>query len=173
MSAAKSVEELFEELGILVGNWRGRGSGQFPTIEAFRYLEETAFTENPGEMLVHFEQKSWLLDEGDNIVKPLHWEGGFFIPAEDGRIDILNAQNSRRVEVLRGESRVEDGCWFFRAGSVLHGYDPRMAGTTREFEVSGDVLRYRICMATDKVGEIQPHLEAELKRVGLHKPARK
>ena len=165
MSASKSVEELFEELRILVGNWRGKGSGQFPTIEAFRYLEETAFSGNPGEMLVHFEQKSWLLDEADKIVKPLHWESGFFIPAEDGRIDILNAQNSRRVEVLRGESRVENGSWMLAAKSVLHGYDPRMAGTTREFEVSADTLRYRICMATDKVGEIQPHLEAELKRI--------
>jgi hypothetical protein len=158
-------EELFEELRKLVGNWRGIGSGQFPTIEAFRYLEETAFAGNEGEMLVHFEQKSWLLDEDDNIVKPLHWESGFFIPADDGRIDILNAQNSRRVEVLRGESRFENGSWFLRTESVLHGYDPRMAGTTREFEVTADTLRYRICMATDRVGEIQPHLEAELKRI--------
>lgn len=167
MSVGKSIEELFEELRMLVGNWRGEGRGQFPTIDAFRYLEETAFSENPGEMLVHFEQRSWLLDEEGNIVKPLHWESGFFIPAEDGRIDILNAQNSRRVEVLRGLSRLENGRWTLVAASVLHGYDPRMTATAREFEVFGDTLRYRVRMATDKVGEIQPHLEAKLKRVGL------
>lgn len=161
----RGAEELFEELRVLVGSWRGAGRGQFPTIDAFRYLEETAFSENEGEMVLHFEQKSWLLDEDGGIVKPLHWESGFFIPAENGQIDILNAQNSRRVEVLRGESGFENGSWFLKTRSVLHGYDPRMAETTRDFEVSGDSLRYRICMATDKVGEIQPHLEAELKRV--------
>lgn len=165
MSTVKGVEEIFEELRILVGNWRGRGSGRFPTIEPFQYLEETSFSEGAGEMLVHFEQRSWLLDAEDNIVKPLHWESGFFIPAEDGQIDILNAQNSRRVEVLRGESRFENGRWSLAAKSVLPGYDPRMTGTTREFEVTVDALRYRVCMATDKVGEIQPHLEAELKRI--------
>ena len=156
----KAVEELFEELRILLGKWKGEGCGQFPTIDAFRYLEETTFTENAGEMVVHFEQRSWLLDEDGRIVKPLHWESGFFIPAEDGQIDLLNAQNSRRVE-----SGFENGIWFLRTRSVLHGYDPRMTETTRDFELSADVMRYRICMATDKVGEIQPHLEAELKRV--------
>lgn len=160
----KTVEELFGELRILLGTWRGEGRGRFPTIEAFRYLEETKFSENAGEMIVHFEQKSWLLDENDEIVKPLHWESGFFIPTEDGQIDILNAQNSRRVEVLRGECGPANDGWILKTRSVLHGYDPRMMETTREFEVTGDVLRYKISMATDKVGEIQPHLEAELKK---------
>lgn len=161
----KTVEELFVELRILPGTWRGEGRGQFPTIDAFRYLEETTFSENAGEMLVHFEQKTWLLDDRREIVKPLHWESGFFIPTEDGQIDVLNAQNSRRVEVLRGECGYENGRWILKTRSVLHGYDPRMMETTREFEVAGNVLKYRICMATDKVGEIQPHLEAELRKV--------
>lgn len=160
-----SVEELFEELRALVGVWKGEGRGQFSTIDAFRYLEETTFNENAGEMVIHFEQKSWLLDDAGNVVKPLHWESGFFIPADDGQIDILNAQNSRRVEVLRGTSRVENGSWFLNTKSVLHGFDPRMKETTRDFEVSGGSLRYRVGMATDKVGEVQPHLEAELKRL--------
>lgn len=47
----KAVGELFEELRVLVGTWKGEGRGQFPTIDAFRYLEETAFCENAGEML--------------------------------------------------------------------------------------------------------------------------
>lgn len=161
----KAVGELFEELRVLVGTWKGEGRGQFPTIDAFRYWEETAFCENAGEMLVHFEQRSWLLDDEGEIVKPLHWESGFFIPADDGQIDLLNAQNSRRVEVLRGMSGFESRSWFLRTRSVLHGYDRRMMETTRNFEVSGDTLRYEICMATDKVSEIQPHLEAELKRI--------
>jgi hypothetical protein len=161
----KSVEELFAELKVLLGVWRGFGRGVFPTIEPFRYLEETKFTDNAGEMILHFEQKSWLLDETGEIVKPLHWESGFFMPTEDGCIEILNAQNSRRVEVLRGCSRIENGRWILETESVLHGYDERMTASARRFEVFESTLRYKVDMATNRVAEIQIHLEAELRKI--------
>lgn len=163
--AVKSVEELFDELKNLLGFWRGTGRGNFPTIEPFSFLEETRFTENAGEQVLHFEQKSWQLDENGEIIKPLHWESGFFMPTEDGFIEILNAQNSRRVEVLRGKSFFENGRWVLDTKSILHGYDARMANSARKFEVFGNMLRYQLQMATNKVVEIQTHLEAELKRI--------
>ena len=162
----KSCEELFLELKQLLGFWRGTGSGKFPTIESFRFLEETLFTENEGEMIVHFEQKSWQIDENDKIIKNLHWESGFFMPTEDGKIEILNAQNSRRVEVLSGTSFFENGNWFLNTKSVLHGYDARMVATGRNFELSEDKLRYELQMATSKVAQLQTHLEATLLRIG-------
>jgi hypothetical protein len=161
----KSVVELFAELKQLLGFWRGEGTGKFPTIDPFTFSEETLFTENAGEELIHFEQKSWLLDENGEVVKPLHWESGFFMPTEDGKIEILNAQNSRRVEVLSGTSFFENGLWLLKTKSVLHGYDARMVETARNFEVSKDTLRYELQMATSKVGQLQTHLEATLKRI--------
>jgi hypothetical protein len=128
-------------------------------------LEETKFTENEGEQIVHFEQKSWQTDGEGQVIKPLHWESGFFMPTEDGFIEILNAQNSRRVEVLRGSSFFENERWMLDTKSVLHGYDERMSESARKFELAGDTLRYELQMATTKVAQIQMHLEAELKRI--------
>lgn len=161
----KSIAELFGELKQLIGFWRGSGCGNFPTIESFLYLEETRFTENAGELTVHFEQKSWQINENGEIIKPLHWESGFFLPTEDGHIEILNAQNSRRVEVLRGESFYENGRWLLNTKSVLHGYDERMKETARHFEVYENTMRYELQMATNKIAELQTHLQADLKKV--------
>jgi hypothetical protein len=161
----KNEEELFLELKQLLGFWKGIGTGKFPTIDPFTFSEETLFTENAGEMIVHFEQKSWLLDENGEVVKPLHWESGFFMPNEDGKIEILNAQNSRRVEVLSGTSFFENGKWFLNTKSVLHGYDARMVETGRNFEVFEGTMRYELQMATSKVAQLQTHLEATLKRI--------
>ena len=80
----KSVEELFDELKQLLGVWKGVGRGGFPTIERFRYCEESKFTANDDEQLLHFEQRTWLLDDNDRIIKAIHWESGFFIPTEAG-----------------------------------------------------------------------------------------
>ncbi|NUM89024.1 MAG: FABP family protein [Bdellovibrionales bacterium] len=163
-SQEASNAALIKKLAPLVGLWKGAGLAQFPTITTCPYLEELRFESNGEEPVIHFEQKSWIQATG----APLHWESGFFKPNDAGELEILNAQNSGRVEVLRGTVVSEEAgssvlSLYFE--SVVFGNDARMLRSSRRFHCAGDTLRYVVAIATVKTPEFQQHLTATLKRV--------
>jgi len=165
---AQTVLATFARLAALVGTWRGEGSGRFPTIASFDYREECVFSRNECEPLIHFEQKTWVRSTDETNGTPLHWESGFIRATEDGSVEISNAQNGGRVEVLRGtidEPAYLEGIVLLKLESVLFGNDPRLIQTTRRYELQSDTLIYSIEMATNKIPHRQQHLEAKLVRV--------
>ncbi|HEV7376597.1 MAG TPA: FABP family protein [Pyrinomonadaceae bacterium] len=154
-------------LSPLLGIWRGTGRGKFPAIEAFDYTEELKFESNSCEPLIHFEQKTWVESSTETNGSPLHWESGFIRPVEDGSIEISNAQNGGRVEVLKGRIDVKEylkGILLLSLESVLFGNDPRLVQTRRTFRLKDNTLSYLIEMATVRTPNLQPHLEASLTR---------
>ncbi len=158
------MSEVFRKLSRFLGTWRGVGEGGFPTIDPFRYEEVTEFHTREGEVSILFEQQTWVLPEGGER-EPSHWESGFLQVTEDGRIDLLNAQNSGRVEVLTGDLRDgDDGEIVLELESVVLGHDPRMLSTRRRYRLRGDELNYEIEMATTNVDARTWHLTATLKR---------
>lgn len=163
-SKDESNATLIKKLAPLLGVWKGEGVAQFPTITTCPYREELRFESNGEEPLLHFEQKTWIQATG----AALHWESGFIKPNDAGELEILNSQNSGRVEVLRGGIVSEKHSasvlkLFFE--SVVFGNDARMIRSSRTFYCAGDTLRYLVLMATVKTPELQQHLSATLKRV--------
>ncbi|NIQ59684.1 MAG: FABP family protein, partial [Gemmatimonadetes bacterium] len=80
--------ELHEDVrpyGFLLGVWRGRGDGHYPTIEPFGYLEEISFSPGPGKPFVHYTQRT--RDPGSGA--PLHTECGYLRPAGPGRAELV------------------------------------------------------------------------------------
>jgi hypothetical protein len=151
----------------LLGIWRDTGCGRFPTIEAFDYTEELKFESNSCEPLIHFEQKTWVASSTETNRSPLHWESGFIRPVEDGSIEISNAQNGGRVEVLKGRIDIAEylrGTLILTVESVLFGNDPRLMQTRRTFTLKDNTLSYLIEMATVRTPHLQQHLEASLSR---------
>ncbi len=153
----------FRQLCRLLGTWKGAGRGDFPTIDAFRYEETSAFHTRGGEVSIALEQQTWVIHD-DGTREPSHWEVAILQVKEDGRIDLLNAQNSGRVEVLTGELAESADGWTLELESVVHGHDPRMVSTRRRFRLAGDRLSYEVEMATTAVPQRQWHLAAELER---------
>jgi hypothetical protein len=154
-------------LSSLLGIWRGTGRGNFPTIEAFGYTEELKFESNGCEPLIHFEQKTWVKSSTETNGSPLHWESGFIRPVEDGSIEMSNAQNGGRVELLKGQINAAEylqGTLLLPLESVLFGNDPRLVRTRRTFRLKGNTLSYLIEMATVRTPNLQQHLEASLTR---------
>ena len=157
---------VFEKLKELVGVWEGEGSGSFPTVDSFRYGETLIFESIGTAPVVHFQQKTWLISDNNRNGEFLHWESGFLMVMEDGKIDLLNAQNSGRVEVLTGRmSSTEEGAIQVKWDSVVHAHDARMVATTRVFNYDKTSLEYTVGMATTKVGPITQHLECALRRL--------
>ena len=164
MAPEIDVEERSRALRAFLGVWRGEGRGSFPGIEPFRYAEQVEFRTRDGEASVLYEQQTWVLDEAGGR-EPSHWEAGFLQVTEDGRVDLLNAQNSGRVEVLRGDLReAAGGNVELILESVVHGHDPRMVATRRRYVLAGNELVYEVDMATRKVPGARRHLDARLTR---------
>ena len=148
----------------LVGEWAGGGRGDFPTIDAFRYTETLRFYRNDIEPMLQFEQRTWVANESDPHKDPLHWETGFFRALPGFGVELTNAQNGERVEVLRGKIEPRGNVVIFSMDSTLLGNDERLLRTRRRYECEGDTLRYQVWMATTKRPELTLHLEARLVR---------
>ncbi len=144
-------------LAFLVGTWRGRGTGDYPTIEPFSYVEEVAIG-HVGKPFLSYVQKT--RDAETDL--PLHAEAGYFRPDGPKRAELVIAQPSGIVEVQHGTLR--DQTLSFE--SVLVGTTTtakEVVSVSRTIEVFGDMMTYRLEMGA--VGQPhQFHLTATLMR---------
>jgi hypothetical protein len=146
------------ELRFLAGEWRGEGHGEYPTVDDFRYLEESRFTPAPKPFLVYAQATR---DAETGL--PSHAETGYWHPAGPGRVEATIVHGNGWVEVAAGTV----------TGTVIELASTAVVGTPtaeddvtalrRRLEVDGDVLRYTLDMAACG-NPLVRHLEAELRR---------
>ena len=148
-----------DSLAFLVGTWRGRGNGRYPTIEPFEYVEEAVFTPGPGKPFIAYRQRT----RRAGADEPLHSESGYIRPGGPDGVELIIAQPTGIVEVHTGEIGRDEVC--FRSEDVrLSPTAVEVSRVERRISVGGDTMRYRLWMAA--VGQpFQIHLEAELTRV--------
>ena len=149
------------ELAMLIGTWRGKGHGTYPTIERFDYVEEVTI-DHVGKPFLSYAQRTRRAGDHPEAGVPLHAESGYWRPARPGGVELVIAQPSGIVEVDEGTIR----------GSIIHVTGTTIATTTtakevssveRRIEVEGDVLSYELWLGA--VGqEHQLHLTATLRR---------
>jgi THAP domain-containing protein 4 len=155
--ADPQLHPMLEPISWLLGTWTGEGSGIYPTIESFRYGEETRFWHS-GKPLLSYLQKTWSLDDGG----PLHSESGFWRPQEGGGIEVVVAHGFGVVEISEGkidEGRIEVTSQTLVSSSSADD----VAGIRRLIELDGDAIAYEIDMsAADQ--PLQRHLTARLHR---------
>ncbi len=145
----------------LVGIWEGTGSGGFPTIEPFSYREVLEVREMGG--ILRYSQSTWRVEDAGEAGS--HQETGFISLGADGTVEILNAQGSDRVEVLRGRASTNGDVLVLDLKSAVVANDDRMIRTWRTIEVDGHELRYTMGMATTQVPDGADHLTAHLTRL--------
>lgn len=153
-------------LADLLGVWRGRGKGHYPTIEPFAYLEEVSFG-HVGKPFIAYTQKT----RHAETELPLHAEAGYFRPVGQDRIELVLAQPSGIAEIDEGSVRrdEETGSLHIDVTSTTvstSGSAKEVTAVQRTLTVVGDELTYDVFMAA--VGqEFQHHLRATLRRVEL------
>jgi hypothetical protein len=149
-------------LAFLLGTWRGRGHGEYPTIDSFDYLEEITFG-HVGKPFVAYQQRT----RHAVTELPLHAESGYLRPAgtnDDGdlRVELVLVHPSGILELDLGSVR----------GTDLHLVSSSVAGTPtakevtaieRAISVDGDTLTYDVRMAAVGV-PMTHHLAAALRR---------
>ena len=152
-------------LEFLVGTWTGEGTGDYPTIDGFTYVEESTYG-HVGKPFLTYSQKTRGADG-----KPLHAEVGYLRPVGANGLELVLAHPTGVAEIQAGT--IEGQSIRLRTTSV--GLTPTakdVRALTRSIDVSSDTMRYVIEMAA--VGqELQFHLEADLRRTPLSATARR
>lgn len=142
----------------LVGTWRGRGHGEYPTIDAFDYDEEISFTAAAGKSFLAYRQLTWRAGTEDL----LHTEAGYLRFPDNGSVEFVIAQPTGIAELLNGRpiGTVLD----LRAEPVsLTPTAKAVHSVRRRFTLSGRTLAYEMWMAHGRTPETL-HLTAELHR---------
>jgi hypothetical protein len=144
-------------LGVLLGTWRGSGHGDYPTIDAFDYVEEVSFG-HVGKPFLAYSQKT--RDSTSGLA--LHAEAGYFRGLGDDAIELVIAQPSGILEAHSGTA--VDGVIDLSSTGILGTPSAKQVSTVaRRIEVVGDELTYDLWMSA--VGEAhQLHLSARLSR---------
>jgi nitrobindin-like protein len=147
-------------LAFLLGTWRGRGSGGYPTIESFEYEEQLQFT-HVGKPYLIFRQETWRLLDGLRDARS-HMELAFWRPQPDGGLEVISTHPNGVVEIEVGF--IKDGRIVLASGAVAR--SPTAKAVTRmerTFTIDGDRLAYDVRM--EAVGQpINEHVHAELRR---------
>jgi len=148
-------------LAPLLGTWQGTGSGEYPTIDPFGYVESITFG-HVGKPFLSYQQKTRDSATG----RPMHAEAGYWRTPSLERLEIVIAQPTGLTEIYEGTIGTVDGVIVMDVKSTSIGATRTAKDVTiteRTFELEGDELRYTFRMAA--VGEsLQHHLSATLLR---------
>ena len=151
-----------EPLAPLLGTWRGRGQGSYPTIDDFAYTEELVFG-HAGKPFLSMVQRSRSLTTGE----PLHAEAGYLRAVGDGVVELTVAQPSGIVETDVGTVAPTSGGLVVELESTQVGLTPTAKSVTavrRRLHVDGSTLVSELWMAAVGEADFVHHLRSELSR---------
>ena len=154
------LHPLCEPLAPLLGTWRGRGQGSYPTIDDFDYAEELVF-DHAGKPFLSMVQRSRALLTGE----PLHAEAGYLRALGDGTVELTVAQPSGIVEVDVGSVTETPGGLVVELRSDRVGLTPTAKSVTavrRRLRLSGSMLVSELWMAAVGEADLIHHVRAEL-----------
>jgi THAP4-like, heme-binding beta-barrel domain len=149
-------------IAFLLGHWQGNGHGDYPTIDAFEFAQELAFTHD-GRPFLYYLSRSWELDADGQPGRPRAIETGFLRPQPDGELELLLAHATGFVEIYYG--RVDGAKIELSTDAVVRTKSAKeYTGGQRLYGlVEGDLLWAFDMAAVDQ--PLQPHIWARLKRV--------
>lgn len=147
-------------LAPLLGTWAGKGSGEYPTIASFHYLEEVTFG-HVGKPFLAYSQRTRAADDG----RPLHAETGYLRVPAPGRVEWVLAHPTGITEVLQGTISTDGEFVLDLATTGIGRTDSakEVDALRRWFRLDGDTLSYNVRMAAVGI-PLRHHLAAVLHR---------
>ncbi|XP_053565862.1 peroxynitrite isomerase THAP4 isoform X2 [Bombina bombina] len=151
-------------LSWMLGTWLSEptGSGEFPTIAPFRYIEEASIT-HVGQPMLNF----MFCASNPETGKPLHRECGFIrVKPGSNHVAFISAQNTGVVEVEEGEVQGQElSLTSHSLSRISFAKEPHVQQITRNFRLTPEgKLEQTVTMATSSQ-PLAPHLHVTYRRV--------
>jgi THAP4-like, heme-binding beta-barrel domain len=144
-------------LDSLIGEWRGSGTVELPTMDPRPFDEVIRFSRR-NERSIDYWQRA---EDADGEL--LHSEAGIWVVAGAARLEISVALPAS-VEISEGEV-AGDGSFAAESTTVSRsGHGPELRGLRRRYHVDGDTLDCDVDLASAKF-PMTFHLRASLTRV--------
>ena len=80
-------------LAWMVGTWRGKGRGEYPTIPTFEFAQEVTFNHD-GRPFLNYFSRSWIIDAEGEIIRPAASEVGFWRVKEKNVLEVVISHNT-------------------------------------------------------------------------------
>ena len=137
------------------------GTGEYPTIEPFGYLEEVTFG-HTGKPFLTYTQRTKARDDG----RPLHAETGYVRVPSAGRVEFVIVHPTGVTEIDEGTLSADGGDLDIEVDSTSVGLTAsakEVMALSRSIHVTGDRLSYTLPMGAVGVPLVH-HLSATLRR---------
>ena len=146
-----------EPVAFLLGAWKGKGEGIYPTIEPFSYLEIATYT-HVGKPFIAYSQRTSDAATG----APLHAETGYLRAVDGDRAEMVIVQPSGIMELL--DVHIDGTTLTMTSREVVVAPTAKsVTEVTRVVSVHHDSMRYHLDMAAVDQ-PLQRHLTATLDR---------
>ncbi|MFM9372300.1 FABP family protein [Streptomyces sp. Da 82-17] len=148
----------------LLGEWRGRGEGGYPTLDGdFSYAQEVRFSHD-GRPFLRYEARAWLLGPDDAPLRPAARESGWWRLQPDGRVEALITQPTGIAEIASGHA--SDGTVDLATDQVATTSTAKDVESTRRRYTLADPDTLTFTHDLAAVGQpLQHHLSAHLHRL--------
>ena len=157
MQEEPTLHPSLEPVAWLLGTFEGEGRGDYPTIEAFDYLERVTFA-HVGTPVLSYVQRTWNARTG----QPMHGESGYLRLPTATAVELVVAHTFGIAEVQEGEVRDGEIHLVSRALSPT-ATAKRVTSVRRRWCRDPDGLRVDVWMAYGHVPETH-HLSSALRR---------
>lgn len=147
-------------LAPLLGTWTGEGTGEYPTIETFGYLEDVTFG-HTGKPFLTYTQRT-----RDAEGRPLHAETGYVRVPAPGRIELVIVHPTGVTEIDEGTLSADGDDLDIEVASTSVGLTAsakEVTALSRSIHLRGDHLSYTLLMGAVGVPLVR-HLTASLRR---------
>lgn len=84
-------------LAWLVGTWRGKGQGEYPSTAPFTFEQEVTFNHDGRPFLTYFS-RSWLVEDGKEELTPAAQETGFWRVKPNNVLEVILSHNTGIAE---------------------------------------------------------------------------
>ena len=152
----------YKDLLHLTGEWEGKGHAEYPTIKPVNYREQLTLSYNGKDPVIHYEQSSWIISSDTKKEEPIFWESGFIIDIGNSSFELVSAQKSGRVEILRGKAERVNKKIKLDLVSVKIVNDEKTIRSGRVFTFSKSDIEYELKMSISSNRAYQKHLSAKL-----------
>lgn len=91
----------------LIGRWVGVGTGQYPTVDDFRFGQELRFRTD-GRSFLSYRSRSWILDDQGNRIRQSGTEAGFLRPGPGDSVELLLTHPTGYAEIWEGRVEITE-----------------------------------------------------------------